>query len=132
MVFRNLIQLSNHIVLRLWNEWLLKLHEESFEVVGHDVWIFDKFEVGEVALAHVYFKLPDFGVRANHSKKPLREKSSLFLPEVTSEQPKNGWHMIAAKLWSLSEFLQMLPKRIVCVDHFTSVTLCKLWTNSVS
>ena len=45
MLFRNLVKLSNHIVLCLRNDWLLELHKESLEVVGYDVRIIDLFKV---------------------------------------------------------------------------------------
>ena len=118
MLFRNLVKLSYHIVLCLWNDWLLKLHEESLKIVGYDIWIFDAFKVRVVALTDVGFQLSDFGVRASDSKNPLREKSALVLPEITNNQPENGRHMIATKLWPLSVLLQMLPIYVICVDHF--------------
>ena len=118
MLFRNLIKLSNHIVLGLWNDRLFKLHEESLKIVSDDIWIFDAFNVRVVTLTQMNFKFPDFGIRASYSENPLREKSAPVLPEITNDQPNNGRHMIAAKLWPLSELLQMLSIDVICVDHF--------------
>ena len=132
MLFRNLIKLSYHIVLCLWNDGLLKLHEESLKIVGYDIRIFDAFKVRVVALADVCFQLSDFGVRASDSENSLREKSALVRPEVTNDQPKNCRNMIAAKLWPLSELLQMLPIYVICVDHLIYFAFMRLWSNSVS
>ena len=132
MLFRNLIKLSNHIVLCLRNDWFLKLREQSLEIIGYDIWIFDAFKVRVVALADVCFQLSDFGVRASDSENPLREKSALVRPEVANDQPKNCRNMIAPKLWPLSELLQMFPIYVICVDHLVYFALMRLWSNSVS
>ena len=80
----------------------------------------------------MYFQLPDFGIRASYSENPLREKSALVRPEVANDQPKKCRNMIAAKLWPLSKFLQMLPIYVICVYHLDYFALMRLWLDSVS